>query len=200
MTALHFSPDLPQAKDLPAAFVPEARQARLDPGADSPRLTQEVLDAGLPGLAFWAGFALKDARGRVIGVLGVMDEVPRDLPEVRVGQLRQLAQLISGQIGLVQTAAIGQAQRTFAILEAVAAVHPAIGTAAVTGLLCCAMGEAPTADEAMDLRRAGLAIEDAGRLHLTPMARALLIGPHGGATPEGRQAKLRLVPGPDGRG
>jgi hypothetical protein len=192
-TALHFCPEVPLVKDLPAAFLPQPRHAQPYASDETCRLLDEVKATGLPGLTFWAGFALKDAQRRVIGVLGVMDVVARDLPEVRVGQLRQLAQLISGQIALAQTAAARQARQTFSILETMALLHPGIGPAALTGLLRWSLGDAPTAVEAADLRHAGLAMEEAGGLRLTPMALAILSGVQGGGVPDLRKPRLRAV-------
>ncbi len=168
---LTFFPDLPGVRDLPAALLPDGRgQARLS----GPSLRQEMQAAGLPDLAFWAGFTLRSMDGRMLGVLCLMDEVPRELSETALAQLRHLAEVLSRGIGMAASTIRATARQSLGLIEDLAELEEGAASPAVTGLLRYAAGRVPTSGEAMAMRIAGLADMSGGLLMLTPTAKDIL--------------------------
>lgn len=168
---LAFFPELPGVRDLPAALLPDGRgQARLS----GPSLRQEMQAAGLPDVAFWAGFTLRSLDGRMLGVLCLMDEVPRELSETALTQLRHLAQILSRGIGMAASTIRAMARQSLGLMEDLAELEEGAVSPAVTGLLRYAAGRVPTSGEAMAMRIAGLAEMSGGMLLLTPTAKDIL--------------------------
>ncbi|NBE09170.1 hypothetical protein [Paragemmobacter ruber] len=168
---LSFFPPLYGVRDLPAALLPDGRgQAQLS----GPSLRQEMQAAGLPDLAFWAGFTLRSLDGRMLGVLCLMDEVPRELSETALAQLRLLAEILSRGIGMAASTIRAMARQSLGLMEDLAEVEDGAVSPAVTGLLRYAAGRVPGSGEAMAMRIAGLADMSGGKLLLTPTARDIL--------------------------
>lgn len=91
---IRFFPHLPDADDLPEAFLP---------GGMTP------IDGAreLSGIGFWAGLPLHDADGAVTGLLGVFDPSNRNLDDKAMSDLLVLARILSANIGLAQEAGPG---------------------------------------------------------------------------------------------
>lgn len=170
-TRLAFFPDLPGVTDLPAALLPNGRGLAVLDGAP---LGREMAAAGLPDLAFWAGFALKSQGGRVLGVLGVMDSRPQEMADATVQQMVQLAGILSLGIGMAASVIRVLARQTLGVIEDVAEVEEGAASPALTGLMRYAAGRMPTNAEAMAMRFAGLADLPEGRLMLTETAKSIL--------------------------
>ncbi|ESW61950.1 MAG: hypothetical protein Q27BPR15_03760 [Rhodobacter sp. CACIA14H1] len=166
-----FFPALPGVADIPPTLLPNGRGLSQ---MDGPSLTQEMAAAGLPDLAFWAGFALKSPNGRVLGVLGLMDATHRHLPEAVLQQLNQLAGILSVGIGMAASVIRVLARQTLGVIEDVAEVEEGAASPALTGLMRYASGRLPSSAEAMAMRIAGLADLSDGALLLTPPAKAIL--------------------------
>ena len=130
--------------------------------------------AALPDVQFWAGFPLRDAAGRGIGLLGVMDGRPRALSQGVIRQLQLLAQVLAAQVAAQEAAVTLQARRVLKLIEDVVEVDDAAASPVLRGLLRFAAGEVPSSTEAMALRIAGLAEAVGGRLELTPVAEGIL--------------------------
>ena len=168
---LSFFPALHGVTDLPTALLPDGRgQARLS----GPSLRQEMQAAGLPDVAFWAGFTLRSLDGRMLGVLCLMDEVPRELSEMELAQLRLLAEILSRGIGMAAATIRVLARQSLGLLEDLAEVEEGAASPAVTGLLRYAAGRVPGSGEAMAMRIAGLADLSGGQLLLTSTAKDIL--------------------------
>lgn len=166
-------PPRPEIRDLPETLLPDGcSNTRVT--QTNPSLQDEMRAAGMPDLAFWAGFALKSHSGRVIGVLGLMDEAPRDLTEGMIQQLSQLAAVLSVGIGLAETVVQVLARQTLGVIADVAEIDEGAASPALLGLLRYASGVLPSNAEAMALRIAGLADLKGGMLLLTPPAKAIL--------------------------
>lgn len=185
-----FFPDLPGIHDLPPSLLPSGRGLAQTEG---PSLTQEMAAAGMPDLAFWAGFALKAPNGRVLGVLGLMDARHRHLHDTVLQQLQQLAGILSVGIGMAASVIRVLARQTLGVIEDVAEIEDGAASPALTGLMRYASGLLPSSAEAMAMRIAGLADLTDGVLLLTPPAKAILYT-HGFrlSTPQGMK-----VPEPD---
>lgn len=166
-----FFPALTGVAALPAALLPNGRgMAQLD----GPMLTEEMAAAGLPDLAFWAGFALKSQGGRVLGVLGVMDSRPRALSDAVLLQLTQLAGILSLGIGMATSVIRVLARQTLGVIEDVREMDEGAASASLTGLMRYAAGRMPSSSEAMAMRIAGLAELRDGMLVLTDPAQSIL--------------------------
>lgn len=168
---LAFFPELSGVTDLPAAILPNGRGMAVMDGAP---LGREMAAAGLPDLAFWAGFALKSQGGRVLGVLGVMDSRPQDMSDATVQQLVQLAGILSLGIGMAASVIRVLARQTLGVIEDVAEVEEGAASPALCGLMRYAAGRMPTNAEAMAMRIAGLAEVSEGHLLLTETAKSVL--------------------------
>lgn len=168
---LAFFPELPGVTDLPATILPNGRGMAVMDGAP---LGREMAAAGLPDLAFWAGFALKSQGGRVLGVLGVMDSRPQDMSDATVQQLVQLAGILSLGIGMAASVIRVLARQTLGVIEDVAEVEEGAASPALCGLMRYAAGRMPTNAEAMAMRIAGLAEVMDGHLLLTETAKSVL--------------------------
>lgn len=131
-------------------------------------------EAVLPGMQFWAGFPLRDAAGRGIGLLGVMDERPRALSHGVIRQLQLLAEVLADKVASSEAAVRMEARRTLKLIEDVVEVDDAAASPVLRGLLRFAAGELPNSTEAMALRIAGLAEAKGGKLELTPVAEGIL--------------------------
>lgn len=166
-------PPRPEISDLPETLLPDGSSNTRVTQAN-PSLQDEMRAAGMPDLAFWAGFALKTPGGRVIGVLGLMDEAPRELSEGMIAQLSQLAAVLSAGIGLAETVVRVLARQTLGVIADVAEIDDSAASPALLGLLRYASGVLPSNAEAMALRIAGLAELTGGMLLLTPPAKAIL--------------------------
>jgi len=166
-----FFPELPGVHDLPPTLLPNGQGLSRMEG---PSLTQEMVAAGLPDLAFWAGFALKTPNGRVMGVLGLMDASHRHLPETVLQQLTQVAGILSAGIGMAASVIRVLARQTLGVIEDVAEIDEGAASSALTGLMRYASGRLPSNAEAMAMRIAGLADLVDGMLLLTPPAKAIL--------------------------
>ena len=166
-----FFPDLPGVHDLPPTLLPNARgMAQMDAAS----LKDEMSAAGLPDLAFWAGFALKSGSGRVMGVLGLMDNRSRDLSDSVLQQLQQLAGILAMGVTMAASVIRVLARQTLGVIEDVAEVEEGAASPALTGLMRFASGRLPSNAEAMAMRIAGLADLSNGMLLLTPPAKAIL--------------------------
>lgn len=143
-------------------------------GEKSGTIGEDLGAAGLPDLQFWAGFPLLAPTGEVIGLLGVMDEVPRALSQAVIGQLRLLADVLARAVLLAEAAVTVRARRVLQLVEDVTEVDDSAASPVLRGLLRFACGEAPNSTEAMALRIAGLAEAKAGKLVLTPVAEGIL--------------------------
>ena len=166
-----FFPPLPGVRDLPPALLPNGRGLSQMEGHS---LSAEMAAAGLPDLAFWAGFALKSPNGRVLGVLGLMDASHHHLAESVLQQLNQLAGILSVGIGMAASVIRVLARQTLGVIEDVAEVEEGAASPALTGLMRYASGKLPSSAEAMAMRIAGLADLSGGMLLLTPPAKAIL--------------------------
>lgn len=166
-----FFPPLPGVADLPPALLPNGRGLSQ---MDGNSLSAEMAAAGLPDLAFWAGFALKSPNGRVMGVLGLMGAAHHHLPETVLQQLNQLAGILSVGIGMAASVIRVLARQTLGVIEDVAEVEEGAASPALTGLMRYASGRLPSNAEAMAMRIAGLADLSGGMLLLTPPAKAIL--------------------------
>lgn len=170
-TRLVFFPDLKGVSDLPEALLPvEQSVARLG----GPSLQQQMRAAGLPDLAFWAGFSLRSQDGRLLGVLGLMDPEHRELSDTVLTQLAHLADILSRGIGMAASTIRALARQSLGLIEDVAELDSGAASAALTGLLRYAAGRVPSSAEAMAMRIAGLADLSGGLLLLTPPARDIL--------------------------
>ena len=149
-----FFPPMDGVDDLPAALLPNGRGLAT---LDGPSLGKEMAAAGLPDLAFWAGFALKSPNGRVLGVLGLMDAAHHHLAEPVLQQLNQLAGILSVGIGMAASVIRVLARQTLGVIEDVAEVEEGAASPALTGLMRYASGRLPSNAEAMAMRIAGLA-------------------------------------------
>lgn len=191
-----FFPPLPGVHDLPPALLPNGRGlSRMDGNS----LSAEMAAAGLPELAFWAGFALKSPNGRVLGVLGLMDAAHHHLPETVLQQLNQLAGILSVGIGMAASVIRVLARQTLGVIEDVAEVEEGAASPALMGLMRYASGRLPSNAEAMAMRIAGLADLSGGMLLLTPPAKAILYT-HGFrlSDPQGmRVPEPEVVPEPE---
>ena len=168
---LAFFPELPGVTDLPSALMPNGRGLAVLDGAI---LGREMAAAGLPDLAFWAGFALKSQGGRVLGVLGLMDSAPRELRDETIQQLVQLAGILSLGIGMAASVIRVLARQTLGVIEDVAEVEEGAASPALCGLMRYAAGRMPGNAEAMAMRIAGLAEMVDGNLLLTETAKSIL--------------------------
>lgn len=166
-----FFPPLAGVTDLPAALLPNGRGLAT---MDGPSLSDEMVAAGLPDLAFWAGFALKSPNGRVLGVLGLMGASHHHLAEPVLQQLNQLAGILSVGIGMAASVIRVLARQTLGVIEDVAEVEEGAASPALKGLMRYASGRLPSNAEAMAMRIAGLADLSGGMLLLTPPAKAIL--------------------------
>lgn len=170
-TRLTFFPALEGASGLPESLLRQRlAMVRVKREFD----TQELAAAGLPELAYWAGFALKSSEGRSLGVLGVMDERPIDLAEPVLAQLSQLAEVLSRGIGMAASTIRTLARQSLGLIEDIAELQKDMPSPAMTGLLRYAAGRVPSPGEAVAMRKAGLADLVDGVLTLTPMARDML--------------------------
>lgn len=168
---LAFFPELKGVSDLPEALLPvDQAVARLG----GPSLQQQMRAAGLPELAFWAGFSLKSQDGRLLGVLGLMDPQHRELSDQVLGQLAHLADILSRGIGMAASTIRALARQSLGLIEDVSELDSGAASAALTGLLRYAAGRVPSSAEAMAMRIAGLADLSGGLLLLTPPARDIL--------------------------
>ncbi|MCZ8151442.1 MAG: hypothetical protein O9292_03450 [Rhodobacteraceae bacterium] len=168
---LAFFPELPGVTDLPSALMPNGRGLAVLDGAI---LGPEMAAAGLPDLAFWAGFALKSQGGRVLGVLGLMDSTPRELNDTTIQQLVQLSGILSLGIGMAASVIRVLARQTLGVIEDVAEVEEGAASPALCGLMRYAAGRMPANAEAMAMRIAGLAEMSDGTLLLTETAKSIL--------------------------
>lgn len=166
-----FFPDLPGITDLPPSLLPSGRGLAQMEG---PSLTQEMAAAGMPDLAFWAGFALKAPNGRVLGVLGVMDAQHRHLQDAVLQQLQLLAGILSVGIGMAASVIRVLARQTLGVIEDVDQIEEGAASPALTGLMRYASGRLPSNAEALAMRIAGLAELTDGVLLLTPPAKSIL--------------------------
>lgn len=160
-----FFPERDGVTDLPQALHSGDRSG--DAGA-------EFSAAGLDGVQFWAGFPLRDAAGKTVGLLGVMDDVPRALSQGVIRQLQLLAEVLAEKVETGTSALRMVARRTLKLIEDVVEVDDAAASPVLRGLLRFAAGEVPHSTEAMALRIAGLAEAKGGRLTLTPVAEGIL--------------------------
>ncbi|WGV14887.1 GAF domain-containing protein [Fuscovulum ytuae] len=168
---LAFFPGLPGVEDLPAALLPNGRGLTV---LDDMPASRELAEAGLPELAFWAGFALKSQGGRVLGVLGLMDSAPRSLNDVTVQQLVQLSGILSLGIGMAASVIRVLARQTLGVIEDVTELEEGAASPALRGLMRYATGRLPANDEAMAMRITGLAEMVDGTLLLTETAKSIL--------------------------
>jgi len=169
-------PEISGVNDLPAGLVarrPGVVTAGLQ-GLDDPALKQEIVAAGLPELAFWAGFSLKSQEGRRLGLLVVMDGQSRDLSDAVLAQLRQLAEILSRGIGMAASTIRTMARQSLGLIEDLAELEETAASPALRGLLRYAAGREPVPGDVLAMRRAGLAEERDGLVLLTPMARDIL--------------------------
>lgn len=166
-----FFPPLEGVSDLPPALLPNGRGLSQ---MDGNSLSAEMAAAGLPDLAFWAGFALKSPNGRVMGVLGLMNSKQRHLAESLLQQLNQLAGILSVGIGMAASVIRVLARQTLGVIEDVTEVEEGAASPALMGLMRYASGKLPSNAEAMAMRIAGLADLSDGMLLLTPPAKAIL--------------------------
>ncbi|MEY4982079.1 MAG: hypothetical protein RIR62_345, partial [Pseudomonadota bacterium] len=170
-TRIAFFPPLPGVDDLPPALLPNGRGLSQ---MDGDSLSAEMKAAGLPELAFWAGFALKSPSGRVLGVLGLMDASHHHLPESVLQQLSHLAGILSVGIGMAASVIRVLARQTLGVIEDVAELDEGAASPALTGLMRYASGRLPSSAEAMAMRIAGLADQSGDMLLLTPPAKSIL--------------------------
>ncbi|MBC2834819.1 hypothetical protein [Paragemmobacter straminiformis] len=160
-----FYPEREGVTDLPPSLHSGERSG--DAGA-------EFSAMGLAGVQFWAGFPLRDAAGRSIGLMGVMDDVPRALSQGVIGQLQLVADVLADKVESGALALRMVARRTLKLIEDVVEVDDAAASPVLRGLLRFAAGDVPQSTEAMALRIAGLAEAKGGRLMLTPIAEGIL--------------------------
>lgn len=170
-TLLTFFPALEGVTELPASL---GRQKLAVAKVVQQFDTAELAAVGFPQLAYWAGFALKSPEGRSLGLLGVMDERPLDLPEPLLAQLGQLAEVLSRGIGMAASTIRTLARQSLGLIEDIAELQQDMPSPAMTGLLRYAAGRVPSPGEEVEMRKAGLAEMVDGVLILTPMARDML--------------------------
>ena len=84
----------------------------VDDATADPRFADSPFVTGPPGLRFYASAPMRDATGRPIGVLCVMDTQPRHLDEQQRAALRILADHIVAQIEVVRLRADQDLRRT----------------------------------------------------------------------------------------
>lgn len=167
-----FFPDKPGLVDLPPPLLaqPEARSLRME----GEEWGASLRLAGAPHLAYWTGIPLKSQSGRLIGVLGVMDENPVELSDEIMLQLTTLAQILSTGMWLAGSVVRVLARRTLALIEDVGELDEGAASPALLGLIRYASGVLPSGAESMAMRIAGLADLKNQSLVLTPVAEGIL--------------------------